>query len=178
MVLQAAVLCEEVLQLFSDEETSFLFLSAYAQADIPVGKADAYDAATPAGKAVMAQVLQSVGMLIERSEWTARGEEMSGRMLQTATRYTYSFGHWAALLQRELQKPKTLVVTGFEADVLHRQLLRAAPLHVLVLQAGIAAKNLPLTAGKKSDGDSLIFVCTGRACLPPVFTIQDALRLL
>ncbi len=177
-IAEAANLCETALEAFGDADSPFLFLSASTQTDIPVRKADVYDGATPSANAVMAGVLQALGMLMERSDWTARAEKMLGQMLQTSTRYTYSFGHWATLLQRALQKPKTLVVTGFQTKELHRKLLREAPPHVLVLQAGIAAENLPLTAGKKSDGDSLIFVCTGTACLPPVSTLQDALRLL
>ena len=36
----------------------------------------------------------------------------------------------------------------------------------------------PSIVSKKSESDSLIFVCTGMACLPPVTTPADALRLL
>lgn len=177
-VAKAANLCETVLKAFSDADTPFLFLSASAQTDIPVRKTDVYDGATPSANAVMAWVLQALGMFMERSEWSAQAEEMLGRMVQTTTRYTYSFGHWATLLQRTLQSPKTLVISGSGAAAMHWQLLQAALPHVLVLPAGNAAENIPLTAGKKSDGDSLIFVCTGTACLPPVSSIQDALRLL
>lgn len=177
-IIQAAQLCESTLRLFGEEGTPFLYLSASTQTDIPVRKSDVYDGATPSANAVMAQVLGQLGMLMERSEWIARAEEMLGRMLQTTARYTYSFGYWATLLQRQLAAPKTAVVTGKNAARMHAELLQKTPPHAIVIQAENPSEKLPLTADKKSDDDSLIFVCTGTACQPPVSTTQDALRLL
>jgi uncharacterized protein YyaL (SSP411 family) len=47
-----------------------------------------------------------------------------------------------------------------------------------IVQAENPAEKLPFTAGKQSDAVSLIFVCTGTACQPPVSNISDALQLL
>jgi hypothetical protein len=41
-----------------------------------------------------------------------------------------------------------------------------------------SVQKIPLTEHKECDSESLIFVCTGAACLPPVSTIDDALLLL
>jgi uncharacterized protein YyaL (SSP411 family) len=177
-IVQASQLCESALHLFGEEGTPFLYLSAATQTDIPVRKSDVYDGATPSANAVMAQVLGHLGMLMERSEWTARAEEMLARMLQTTTRYTYSFGHWATLLQRQLAVPKTVVVTGKKAKATHAEMLLKSPPQAIVIQAENPSEKLPLTADKKSDADSLIFVCTGTACQAPVSTTKDALRLL
>jgi uncharacterized protein YyaL (SSP411 family) len=177
-IIQAAQLCELSLHLFGEDGTPFLFLSASTQTDIPVRKSDVYDGATPSANAVMAQVLGLLGMLMERTDWAARAEEMLARMLQTTVRYTYSFGHWATLLQRQLAAPKTVVIAGKNALQTHSDLLRKAPPHAIVIQSENPSEKLPLTADKKSDGDSLIFVCTGTACLPPVSSSKDALRLL
>jgi hypothetical protein len=175
---QAADLCREALHLFGDPDAPFLYLSASTQEDIPVRKAEVYDGALPSANAIMAQVLQALGMLMEQSEWSAAATEMLGRMLQTTVRYTYSFGHWATLLQRYLLVPKTLVVTGKNRQKTHADLLCKAPPHVLIVREENLSEKLPLTSDKKSDADSLIFVCTDKACLPPVSTTKDALRLL
>lgn len=177
-VHQAAALCEEALRLFGDKDSAFLYLSAAMQEDIPVRKADVYDGATPSANAVMAQVLQVLGMLMERNDWSSRAEEMLARMLQSAVRYTYSFGHWATLIQQSLAVPKTVIVSGKNALAMHAELLRKAPPHAFVILLGNPSEKLPLTADKNCDADSLIFVCTGTACLPPVSTTEDALRLL
>ena len=177
-ILKAASLCGEVIRLFSDNDSPFFYFSSSLQTDIPVRKADVYDGAIPSANAVMAQVLQLLGMLTERSEWSALADEMMTKMSSAAVRYTYSFGHWATLLQRSLAVPKTVVVAGEYAPQIHAVLSRNAPPHAIIIHATNTAKMLTLTADKKSDGDSLIFVCTGTACLPPVTTPEDALQLL
>lgn len=177
-IIEAGKLCEPALQLFRQEGSPFLYLTASAQADIPVRKADVYDGVMPSANAAMAGLLQALGMLLERSEWTARAEDMMGQMLQAARQHTYSFGQWAILLQRSLAKPKTVVVSGIKAQQVHAELTRVCPPHAIVIEGQNAAEKLPLTAEKKSDADSLIFVCTAKACLPPVPYLQDALRLL
>ncbi len=177
-IVTAAELCGEVVRDFGDSGSPFCYLSSAAQTDIPVRKADVYDGATPSANAVLAGVLQSLGMLMERSDWSARAGEMIGRMTGTAARYTYSFAYWAILAQRELAGPKTAVVAGPTSPQLYQALRRAAPPHALIIHTANVAEILPLTADKKSVQDSLIFVCTGTACMAPVATPQDALRLL
>jgi uncharacterized protein YyaL (SSP411 family) len=177
-LLKASELCEEAIGLFSDAESPFFYYSSSLQTDIPVRKADVYDGATPSGNAVMAQVLQLLGMLTERSEWTARAGELLARMNTTALRYTYSFGHWATLLQRTLAEPKTVVVSGKFSGEVHAAISRSAPPHAIVINITNASEELTLAEGRKSDKESLIFVCTGTACLPPVTTPADALQLL
>ncbi len=174
----ATDLSQEALHLFSDEVSPFLYLSASSQEDIPVRKADVYDGALPSANAVFADCLYALGMLMERTDWIARAEEMLGCMLTNVLRYTYSFAHWATLSQRNLAVPKTVVTTGKNAANTYLELLYKRPPHALVIQAVNASKKIPLTADKKSDADSLIFVCTGTACLPPVSNTEDALHLL
>ena len=177
-ILKAEVLCGEVVRLFSGEHAPFFYFSSSLQTDIPVRKTDVYDGALPSANAVMAQVMQLLGMLVERSELTAQAEEMLQRQRSAALRYTYSFAHWATLLQRTQAIPKTVVVAGKFSEKIHAEISRAAPPHAIIIHAFKAAEMLSLTADKKSDKVSLIFVCTGKACLPPVTTPADALQLL
>jgi len=69
-------------------------------------------------------------------------------------------------------------VAGTLSKHIYATISHAVPPHAIIIHATDAAELLPLTAGKKSELDSLIFVCTGMACLPPVTTPADALRLL
>jgi uncharacterized protein YyaL (SSP411 family) len=177
-LLKAGTLCEEVIRLFSGEHAPFFYFSSSLQSDIPVRKTDVYDGAVPSANAVMAQVLQALGMLLERSDWTAQAEEMLQRQRSVALRYTYSFAHWATLLQRTQAVVKTVVVAGKLSKQIHAEIARAAPPHAIIINASETAEMLSLTADKKSDKVSLIFVCTGKACLPPVTSSADALQLL
>ena len=70
-ILKAAEHCENAIILFSNPTTPFFYFSSSMQTDIPVRKTDVYDGATASANAVMAHNLQALGMLMERSEWTA-----------------------------------------------------------------------------------------------------------
>jgi uncharacterized protein YyaL (SSP411 family) len=177
-ILKAADYCETAIRLFVNSETPFFYFSSSEQTDIPVRKTDVYDGATPSANSVMAHNLQALNMLMERSEWGSRAEEMIDNMTNTSARYTYSFGYWAILLQRALAGPKTIVMSGISSQQNHYELRRKAIPHAMVLNVEDSVQKIPLTKGKESDSESLIFVCTGAACLQPVATIDDALLLL
>jgi len=176
-IRKAAVICRMTEQYFSDQEGVFFYFSSLQNAEIPVRKIDTHDGALPSGNAVMAQVLQHLGLLLEDSRRLSRAEEILHSMSDNARRYTYSHGHWASLIQRLIHKPRTLVVSGKLSPQYHAILSRNAPPEALIIHTGNTAEMLPLTADKKSDEDSLIFVCTGTECYPPVRTIEDALQL-
>ena len=178
-IVEAARLGEVVNKLFGEEAGGcFFYLSSSGQTDVAVRKIDVYDGATPSANAVLAGVLQSLGMLMERSDWTGRGAEMISRMAGTAARYPYSFAHWVTLAQRSTAGLKTIVVAGRDAAKAQQELNRVSPPHAIIINALNAAKLLPLAAGKESVAETLIFVCTESACMPPVSNSHDALSLL
>jgi uncharacterized protein YyaL (SSP411 family) len=177
-IQKAEEYCKVTLRLFVNSDTPFFFFSSSEQTDIPVRKTDVYDGATPSANAVMAHNLQALGMLMERSDWGAQAEEMLDNMSDTSVRYTYSFGYWALLLQRLLAGPKTIVMSGISSLQNHYELMQKGIPHAMVLNVEDSVQKIPLTEHKECDSESLIFVCTGAACLPPVSTIDDALLLL
>lgn len=175
---EAGIICEKVWRDFASEEDVFFFFTSKKQKDLPVRKIDVYDGALPSSNAVMAQVLLKLGMIMERHDWYARGEEMLQKMASNARRYTGSFGMWACWEQRHLHGPKTVVVSGVKALEIALDLQKKTPAHCVILPLSPTAEILPLTAGKESEGDSLIFVCTSAECYAPVSSIPDALQLL
>jgi uncharacterized protein YyaL (SSP411 family) len=178
-LVKAAVFCDAAIALFStDDDADFLCLSSKQQTDIPVRKVEIYDGAQPSANAILAGSLMQLGFLMERSDYVQRAESMLQRMLSSAVRYTYSFSHWATLLQRFVAGYRSVVVTGPEMSVHFQELASRRMPQVQVIHTGNTAENLPLTAGKKSERDSLIFVCTATACLPPVSRPDHAESLL
>ncbi len=178
-LVKARAFCDKAIDLFSTEEDpDFLCLSSRLQADIPVRKVEIYDGAQPSANAVFAGALMQLGLLMECSGYMQRAERMLSRMLSSAVRYTYSFGHWATLIQRQLAGYCSVVVTGPAMHIHFQELSRRKMPQVQVIHTGNTAEYLSLTAGKKSEGDSLIFVCTATACLPPVSSPDDVESLL
>lgn len=177
-IIEAGEIVEQMLEDFRQEESSFFYSSSSAQRDIPLRKVEVTDGVMPSANAMTAGLLQTLGMLLARSEWSSQSEEMMSRMVSATRQYPMSFSKWGILIQRWLEGPRAVVVCGRHARKIQEEISKQCPPHAVVVTSQKAAKKIPLTAEKYSDADSLIFVCSATACLPAVSAPEDALRLL
>ncbi|MBS1628469.1 MAG: thioredoxin domain-containing protein [Bacteroidetes bacterium] len=177
-VEEAASMCEQILKNFEEKQAPYLYSVSSVQPELPLRKVELVDGVTASANATIAGLLQVLGILFGRIDWTARSEEMIGGMISVTSRYPSSFGMWAVILQRWLAVPKAVVVCGQKSEQNIAELSKKCPPHAVVLDAQKAAKKIPLTSEKNSDADSLIFVCSATACLPAESVPEDALRLL
>ncbi|MBS1643480.1 MAG: thioredoxin domain-containing protein [Bacteroidetes bacterium] len=178
LIVDAAQYLNKVLADFALEGHTFLAFTDKTQSELPLRKVEIYDGAIPASNSVMASVLLQLGLLMERSDWYAKGEEFFHRMLSEAKAYPTSFSNWAVGQQRLLKRPKTVLVMGELAAGSNQEWRKLFPPHCLVIPIKQPNSKIPLTMGKKCERDSLIFVCTSTECLVPVFNIADALKLV
>lgn len=175
--VKAVELTDLTIRNFGHEGGYFYFTSTH-QTDIPVRKIDLYDGATPSANAYMAHNLWLCGMLMERSEWIARAQKMCYNMAATASRYSYSFGYWAQLIQRTLVGMKTLVIAGENSVKTVRELKTAFLPHVFSLILREKTALLPILENKFSQGNLHIFVCSENECLQPVSNGRQAIELI
>ena len=176
-VLQAAALTETVVHNFSRED-GFFYYTPEGQKDIPVRKVDLYDGATPSANAVMAHNLWICGMCMEKNDWIEQAGIMLRNMVDTATRYSYSFGYWAILLQRHVIGMKTVICAGVDARAQGAKIRAKYLPQAFLLTCEKEISNLPIFE-KKFFGDKMyIFVCTEQACLSPVSSVDEAFYLI
>lgn len=159
-------------------EDGFFYYSAAGKKDIPVRKVDLYDGATPSANAVMAHNLWLCGMCMERSEWIDRANRMLYNMADTTSRYSYSFGYWAMLLQRKRRGLRTIVVSGTDIGHSMREIKAKFVPHMFSLALTKEIFEIPLLENKFFGSKMYIFVCSEQACLSPVTTVGEAFHLL
>ena len=174
-ILEAASLMEDVCRDFGEVSGYFYYTSA-GQRDIPVRKIDTYDGAQPSANAVMARNLLTCGLYMGRTDWTERGEMMIYNLSDTISRYSYSFGYWAMMLQRQLKGMKTIICSGKGAEVEMRKLQSnwLPEAYLIILDKEIS--EVPVLENKYFDGKMSIFVCSGHTCLSPVSSASEALQ--
>jgi uncharacterized protein YyaL (SSP411 family) len=177
-VLHANSLTDDVLKYFSHEDGVFFYYTSTLQNDIPVRKVDMYDGAMPSANAIMAHNLLLLGMCMERTELTERGYKMLSRMYETTVAYPYSFGYWGILLQRYAKGLKTVIATGTEASLMHSRFRQFFMPHAYILTSKKEISDIPILDLKFSASESLIFVCTIQACLPPERDFESATDLI
>jgi uncharacterized protein YyaL (SSP411 family) len=177
-ITEAAKWTEYVVQHFSDEGGIFFYFTSDEQQDIPVRKADVHDGATPSANAVMAKNLLLLSMLMEDSNWGARGENMLHTISDAAVRYPYSFGYWSILLQRLLKGNKTAVIGGMESEeALSKFHNHFTPEIFPLLATEAGTTNIPLLKDKSATGATTIYICTLYECFAPQQTVEGALAL-
>ena len=162
----------------TDGNDCFFYFSPETQKDIPVRKVDLYDGATPSANALMAHNLWICGICMENSGWTQQAGLMLSKMSETATRYSYSFGYWAILLQRRVIGIKTVVCTGITANEYRRELQANYLPHTYIVTSQKEIFDIPVLEKKFFADKMYIFVCTEQACLSPVYSINEALSFL
>ncbi len=180
-VLKAGELIETVISEFnagSAPGDSFFYYTAETQKDIPVRKVDLYDGATPSANAVMAHNLWICGMCLEKSGWIEMAQGMWRNMNGTAVRYSQSFGYWALMLQRQAEGLKTVVCTGAKASAYLREIQETSLPQAYILTSQKEISDLPIFEKKIFADKMYIFVCTEQACLSPVSSVAEALRLI
>jgi uncharacterized protein YyaL (SSP411 family) len=175
-LLQAANIAERVIAEFSRGD-GFFYYSAAGKADIPVRKVDLYDGATPSANAVMAHNLWLCGMCMERSEWIGRANVMLINMADTAARYSYSFGYWAVLMQRQRKGMKTMVCSGSDNEESIGKIKAKFVPHIFHISLRKEIFEIPLLENKFFGSKMYIFVCSEQACLSPVSTVEEAFQL-
>ena len=176
-ILEAGKLVEIVVEEFSHEEAFFYYTSS-TQKDLPVRKVDIYDGATPSANAVMAGNLWLCGICLERNEWVEKARNMVQDMSGMATRYAYSFGYWALLLQRQYAGLKTVICSGINAHTAAANMGEYYNPEVFIVTLEKEISELPLLEKKFFDGKLYIFVCTEQACLSPVSSVGEAIGLI
>ncbi len=176
-IAKAGDLIATTIQNFSRED-GYFYYSAANKTDIPVRKVDLYDGATPSANAVMAHNLWLCGMCMERSDWVERAAVMLQNMADTTSRYSYSFGYWATLLQRKYRGLYTLVASGSDIKRSIREIKANFVPHVFSLALRKEISEIPLLENKFFGSKMYIFVCSEQACLSPVTTVGEAFHLL
>jgi uncharacterized protein YyaL (SSP411 family) len=159
-------------------EAGFFYYTPEQQADIPVRKVELYDGATPSGNAVMAHNLWICGMCAGRSEWMGQAVKMIRDMSDMALRYSYSYGYWAMLLQRNIMGMKTIICTGKDANGQKREMQSIFMPQAFLLSLEKEISDLPVFENKFFADKMCIFVCTEQECLSPVSSVQQALHLI
>jgi uncharacterized protein YyaL (SSP411 family) len=176
-VVKAIGLTEEADKEFRAEK-GFYYYTPVGQKDIPVRKVDNYDGATPSANAFMAQNLWICGMCTDKTDWVVQSGEMLNALSGTIKNYSYSFGYWAILLQRQAIGQRTIIVSGPEAANMAYQVGRQWLPHAYLLTLDKEIFVLPVLENKYFKDKTCIFVCSGQACLSPVTSVNQALELV
>ena len=166
ILLEANRLSQTVLNLFSSLSSPLFYFSDERHKDIIQRKIAVYDSPSPSANAVMVENFQYLGQIFDNSNFIHRAENMIQTVFKLVVSYPGSFSAWASLLIADYFGYLQVVITGKNAPVKLRDVLKIY-FPFRVVQAAESPKKWPLVSNKSFPIDALIYVCDKNKCLEP-----------
>ena len=127
---------------------------------------DDYDGAEPSGNSVAAGVMQKLGKICERKEFTEAAEKTLRLMAERLQMQPQAVPKLLLCLDFALEEPKRCVIAGPEGKSLLLAAHQVYQPNKVVL--GTEGPVEPFAKTLKSDGKARAFICLGTECRPPV----------
>jgi uncharacterized protein YyaL (SSP411 family) len=171
----AISLAEAMLARFYDPDQGGFWHSAETK-DLIVRLKPDYDGAEPSGNSVAVMALLKLGKITDRKDFIEPAEKSMRRLASQCQQVPQAVPYLLQALDFFLDEPKRAVVAGDASGAEPQALLRAVhsvyqPNKVVLGTQGPVEPFAKTLAAK--DG-SLVYVCTGTACLPPT---NDAAKI-
>jgi hypothetical protein len=174
---KALILAEYAIRHFYNEENGLFFVTSDLDAPLVARKQDIYDNVIPSANSVMARILHILGLLYERDDLS----EISDRMLATvkdhAVKYPSSFANWASVMIDKAFPYFNVAIAGPECREKAAG-LRKNYLPQIFICGSEKSSELPVFKDRFIEGETMIYVCTGRECKLPTPSVEEALGLV
>jgi uncharacterized protein YyaL (SSP411 family) len=174
----AKQLTEQVIEDFSDPETSLFFYTPVNQKDVIIRKKEIYDGAVPAGNSVMARNLWNLSILFDMKDWRQRSIDMVVSLGKAISLYPTSFGNWACLLQEIITGTHEITIVGENAEKSAQELLQLFVPHKVMMYSSGSDPAFPLLAGKQTTDRVTYYLCSNYTCNSPVYSLNELMLLI
>ncbi|WP_245598552.1 thioredoxin domain-containing protein [Sporocytophaga myxococcoides] len=167
-------LTEHVVTHFYDAEENLFYFTSDNAEKLIARKKEIFDNVIPASNSVMAQNLQKLGILLERSDFCNLAKIMAAKMKKLITTDPSWVSNWASLVTSMIEPTAEIAISGSEYLNLRKEIDKTFyPNKIL---AGTASRSeFPLLVDRPATGDQTrIFVCYNNTCQWPVTSVDDA----
>jgi uncharacterized protein YyaL (SSP411 family) len=173
---EACRLTATMIQEFWDDREGGFFYTGRSHETLIVRSKDFFDNATPAGNSIAAEVLLSVGLLTDNTDYQRRAATILRLTASTIQRYPSGFGRLLCALDFYLGTPKEIAIIGDASAAETRSLLdeiwKPYLPNKVVAQAApadaVAAEIVPLVRNRPQVGNqATAYVCEHFTCKTP-----------
>ncbi len=168
-----------LLELFLDDQAGCLYLSGLDVSDLPVRGKNTHDGALPSGNSVAAQVLWRLAGVTHNDVFFSAANSMLASQSSGINTYPAAYtGLLCADLYNNHGGTQIVIAAGTGLSEL-KQALQAFNPFATIAVCGETYDQMHLLAPHMAEyspiqGRAAAYICTGRACLPPVTDPADA----
>jgi uncharacterized protein YyaL (SSP411 family) len=174
-LVEANNLTEYVLTQFEDKEGPMFFYTAATGTSLIARKHEIMDNVISSSNSVMAQNLQTLGLLLDKEHYTEVAAEMLDSIASQIKTYGSAYSNWGIQMLNEVFGINEIAITGLDNSIVKKE-LNAYYIPNKIIISGTNS-TLPLLKDKQSN-ETKIYICRNKACQLPVTTVDEALKLL
>ena len=175
-LLDARELANLSIRYFDDAATGMLYFSAPDTANLYMRSMEVYDTVIPSSNAQACTVLYQLGRYFDNTDFTERAVRMLTQVQPKFAAYPSGYAQWLQVQLFETFGLFTIALPGSD----HRERKKEFNRQYLpnVLFAGGTSENITWLETRADSTETRIHVCTATECLPPVATVEEALKLM
>ncbi len=172
---KAKLLADYTLAHFFDTEKGMFFLTSDLDPPLIARKHEIHDNVIPSSNSVMAGVLKILGLIFEDEKYLDLSEKMLIKMKDQFMRYPSAFANWGSVMLQTAHPFYTVVITGkeFREKAAAMQKNYHPNAFFCVSESD---SELPVFINRYVEGETLIYVCSGKECKLPVTSADAALK--
>ena len=174
---EAETLAGYVVEHFYDSKSEFFWYSENEDKQVFARKIEIYDGVIPSGNSAMADVLNTLGIFLDNSDYLEKVRQM---LLVMETKFIQSpaaYSNWASLALQVAKEKYVIAVVGSDSVSMIRKLLAGNNSGALIF-GSTKESDLPYFANRYVEGKTLVYICSGTFCMAPVESVEEANRLI
>ena len=173
----AKALANYAIEHFYDPKQGLFYMTSALDPPLIARKSEVFDNVIPSSNSVMARVLLLLGLAYEEQEYTDRAEKMMHLMREQVSKFPSAYANWANLFFTHAFPFHTLVITGEKAHERLKKLWKTY--HPDVFYCGSEQEEaLPVLQNRYVEGETMMYLCTGKECRLPTSSVADILGQL
>jgi len=170
---EAEILAVYVVVHFYDSHSGFFWYSENEDKQVFARKIEIYDGVIPSGNSALANVLNSLGIFLDKADYMDKVRQMVSAMETKFIHSPAAYSNWASLAFSGLHEQYVIAVIGSDSVALTRKLSEQNKSGTLIFGSA-KESDLPYFANRYVEGKTLIYICTRSLCMPPVETVEEA----
>jgi uncharacterized protein YyaL (SSP411 family) len=163
-----------VCQNFWDEDDQLFFFTDKNAENLIVRKKEIFDNVIPASNSMMAKNLYTLGLILDREDFTDLAKLMLSKMKDLLSKNVDYLTNWACLATQMIMPTAEIALVGKDFLKFRKEIdSRYYPNKILT--GTPSESQLPLLENRSVKADeTLIFVCYHKTCQLPVKTVEEA----
>jgi uncharacterized protein YyaL (SSP411 family) len=174
---KAKLMAEYAISHFYDPENNLFFVTSDLDPPLIARKHDIHDNVIPSSNSVIAGVLNILGLVYEDEKYLEIATKMNSMLKEQTKNYPSSFANWGSKMMDQVYPFYTVVITG--PDCREKAALMRKTYRPNVFFCGSAGgSELPIFKDRFVEGETMIYVCSGKECKLPTSSFDEALGFL